>query len=168
MNKLVITLITTMLLASTGAVLAKDGYGGPGKKAQHHQRGPQTMPVIDQMIKALRRLDLDDSQKDQVKAVMQDMKQQLKPIMKETKAGHQQLKNLIKAEVYDAKAVAALAKAEGKMAADRIEIAGKALSDIYSQLTEEQRARLESMAEDRQERRKEKRQRRAGNDQDTP
>ena len=164
MNKLVITLITTMLLASTGAVLAKDGYGGHGKKAPHHQRGPQTMPVVNQMMKALKRLDLDDSQKEQVKAVMQDMKQQLKPIMKETKTGHQQLKKLIKAEVYDAKAVAVLAKAEGKMAADRIEIAGKALSDIYSQLTGEQRVRLESMADERMERRKEKREQRASDD----
>ena len=75
------------------------------------------------------------------------------------KAGHEQLKELIKAESFDESAVAALAETEGTLAAERLIVASRAMSDVYGQLTVEQRAELEIMASERAERRAEKRER---------
>ena len=161
MNKLIITIVTTLLLTAAGTALAQDLYGEPGKKGQRHQRGPQGMPVVQQLMRGLKRLDLDDEQKASIKAVMQDLKAEVRPIMQEIKAGHVQLKELIKADSYDEKAVATLAEQEGNLAAERLMITSKALSEVFSQLTDEQRDQLAAMADERMERRGERRKQRA-------
>lgn len=157
MNKLIIAIVTTLMLTAAGTTLAQDFYGEPGKKGQRHQRGPQGMPVVDKMMHAIRRLDLDDAQKESIKAVMQGLKAEIHPLMEETRASHLQLKELIKAETYDEKAVAVLAEKEGEMAAERLMLTSKALSDVFAYLTDEQRDQLAAMAEERMERRGERR-----------
>ncbi len=67
MNKLIIAIVTTLMLTAAGTTLAQDFYGEPGKKGQRHQRGPQGMPVVEKMMHAIRRLDLDDAQKESIK-----------------------------------------------------------------------------------------------------
>ena len=157
MNKISITIITTLLLTISGMALAQDFYGEPGNKGQRHQRGMQGMPMVDQIMRSLRRLDLEDEQRESIRAIMQGLKAETSPVMQKTKAVHLQLKELIKADVYDADAVAALAVQEGDFAAERLMITSRALSQIYSQLTPEQRDELETMAMERQERRADKR-----------
>ncbi len=158
MNKLTTTIISSLLLTIAGMTLTQDAYGEPGRKGQHQQRerGMQAMPIVDKLMHAIRRLDLDDAQKDSIRVVMQDLKAGVHPLMQETKAGQLELKELIKADTYDEGAVAALAEQEGALAAERLMITSKALSDIFSQLTDEQRSELETMAEERHERRGER------------
>lgn len=158
MNKLITTIITSLLLTITGVTLSQDAYAEPGNKGQHQKRdhGIQAMPMIEKLMHAIRRLDLDDVQKDSIRVVMQDLKAGVHPLMQETKAVHLELKELIKADTYDEGAVAALAEQEGALAAERLMITSKALSDIFSQLTDEQRSELETMAEERHERRGER------------
>jgi len=160
MNKTIIAIITTLLLTVAGTALAQDFYGEPGEKGRRHQRGPQGMPVVQQLMRGLKRLDLDDEQKAAIRAVMQDLKAEVRPIMQEMKAGHMQLKELIKADSYDEKAVEALAEKEGEMAAERLVITSRALSEVYSHLTPEQRDELAAMAEERTERRADRRKQR--------
>ena len=75
--------------------------------------------------------------------------------------GHEKLKGLIKAENYDEQAVAEVAEQEGALAAERLILASRAMSEVYAQLTNEQRLELESMAAERTAKRAEKRQKRS-------
>lgn len=162
MNKLIITVISTLLLTSAGTALAQGFYGGPGNKGQHQQRGMQAMPVVEQVMRGIRRLDLSDEQRESIRAVIQGLKTEVQPIMLEMKAGHLQLRELIKADSYDEDAVAALAEKEGSLAAERLMITSQALSEVLGHLTEEQRAELDEMAAERMARRGERRKAGAG------
>lgn len=159
------TILATLLLTVTGAALAQDPMANPAgaKKGQHHQgrhqqRGDQPMPAVENMMRAVKHLDLSDEQQESIKAIMHGLKTQERQLMKETKAGHEQLKELIKADSYDEAAVATLAEKEGALTAERLMSASRAMSQVYGLLSDEQRVELEAMAAERQARRAEKRQ----------
>ncbi len=155
MNKLIIAIMTTLFLASTGTVFAQDVDAGPEKKAQrqhrakHPNRGAQPMPVTEKFIRAIRRLDLSDEQKENIKSTMKALKEEVKPIMLEMKTGHEQLKGLVNAADYDEQAVAALADNEGMLLAKRIKLTSAALAKARSYLTAEQLTQLDTMAKER-------------------
>lgn len=162
MYKLIITTSTALLLMLSGMALAQDDFYGDRERGQNHRRGMPAMPVVSQVMRAVRHLDLSDEQRSAVKEIMQGLRQETRPIMGEMKANHELLRDLIKAETYDEAAVAELAEAEGKLAAERLVITSRALSEVFAQLTEEQRAELEIMAAERRERMSERRQQRKG------
>jgi protein CpxP len=168
MNKLIVTTMTTVLLMISGLAMAQDDFYGDRERNQRHKRGMQPMPVVAQVMRAVRHLDLSDEQKSAVKEIMHGLKQETRPIMSEMKANHMLLRDLIKAESYDEAAVADIAEAEGKLAAERLLVTSRALSDIYAQLTAEQRAELEAMAAERRERMSERRQKRKGGSENEP
>ncbi len=141
-----------------GTSFAQDDVVEPEKKKQrqhrqHQQRGMQAMPVVERIMHAIRQLDLDDVQKTDIKAVMQGLKEDIRPVMADTRANHEQLKDLVKAINFDDGAVAILAENEGDLAAQRLMLTSRALSDVYKLLSREQRDELEAMAAQRQERR---------------
>jgi len=146
---------------ASGTALGQGIDGEPGRKDQRQQAGMQAMPVVEQFMRALRRLDLDDDQREGVRTIMKDLKEDIRPVMAEAKAGQQKLKELIKAASYDKKAVAALAEKEGKLATERMMITSKALSEVFGLLTEEQRSELDALAEERIQRRGERRKQRS-------
>ena len=162
MKKISIAIITTLLLTVSGMALAQDFSGEPGNKGQRGQRGMQGNPMVDQIMRGLRRLDLEDEQRESIRAIMQGLKAETSPVMQKTRAVHLQLKELIKADVYDEDAVAALAVQEGDFAAERLMITSRALSEVYTHLSQEQRDELAAMATERQERRAERRAQRPG------
>jgi protein CpxP len=152
MNKLIIAMVTTLLLTASSISLAQDQKYAAGKKGQRDHRGMPAMPVVEQLTRAIRHLDLDDEQKAGIRVVMQDMKAEVRPIMEEMKAGHVQLRELVKAESYDEQAVAVIAKEEGNLAAERVKIASRTMSKILAILTVEQREQLGNMAAERKSR----------------
>ena len=160
MNKLIISIVTALLLTLAGTAMAQNGFGGPGNKGQ--QRGMQGMPMVDGMMRGLRHLDLEDAQRDNIRAIMQDLRAETDPVMQKNRALHLQLRELIKAEVYNEGAIAALAVQEGDFAAERLVIASRALSEVYGQLTQEQRDELDAMTAERQERRADRQKQRPG------
>ena len=166
MNKLIITLVTTLLLTSASTAFSQDfsqdSAGEPGRKGPRGQRGMQGMPITTQVMRAVKHLDLSEEQRSNIKTVLQELKTEIRPIMMEVKAGQNQLRDLIKAESYDANAVAAVAEKEGQLAAERIVLTGEALSKVFGYLTEEQRLQLDAMAAKRKNQRAQKQERRAG------
>ena len=165
-NMITGTIFTTLLLAFTGTALAQETVADPAnasKKSRHNQRSEQSMPVDGNMMRAIRHLDLSDEQKASIKGIMRGLKTEERPLVKEMKSGHEQLKELIKAENFDEQAVVALAEKEGALAAERLIIASRAMSEVYGQLTDEQRLELETMAAERAAKRAEKRQKRPDN-----
>ena len=162
MNKYLITIIATLLIASTGSVFAQGPDGRPGnkgheRKSHHHQRGMQATPALDQLMRALRRLDLSDEQKANTRAILEVMKAEIHPIMAEIKAGQDELKELIQSTAFDEDAIRALAEKEGDLTAERVMITSLALSRVMGELTEEQRTKLATMAAERREKRSAKR-----------
>ena len=163
-NMMTGTILTTLLLAFMGTALAQDPVADPAnyaKKSRHHQRGNQPMPGVERMMRGIRHLELSDEQKASIKGIMQDLKAEERPLIREMKSDHEQLKELIKAESFDEQAVASLAEKEGGLAAERLIIASRAMSAVYAQLTDEQRAELETMAAERAAKRAEKRNQRS-------
>lgn len=154
MNTLLKSILATSFLMTAGTTIAQDNESGPGQRGP---RGMQGMPAVENMMRAIHRLDISDEQQTAIRAVIQEMKTELKPIMEEMKAGHLQLRELVKANEYDENAVAGLAATEGDLAAERMVITSRALSEVYGHLSDEQRAELEEMAAQRMERRSEKR-----------
>ena len=157
--------ITTAILASslisfTVNAMAGDPADKPPRKGQQHHRAHQQMPVVDQMMRAVRHLDLSDVQKTSIRVIMKDLKAQDRAQMQEMRAIHAQLRELIKADAFDESAVAALAEKEGDLAASRLLKTSRSMSRVYAQLTGEQRAQLEAMAEQRQAKRAERRKQR--------
>lgn len=145
-------IVASLLLAVSGTVLAQDNMvDGEDSmtRERHHQRGKQSMPGVTNMMRAIRHLELSDDQKASFKEIMRGLRVEERLLAKEMKAGHEQLKELIKAESFDQQAVAAVAENEGALAAERLILASRAMSDVYGQLTDEQRAELEIMATER-------------------
>lgn len=152
MKKLLITIISSLLLMSAGMAMAQNP-DGPGKKARRHQGGMQAMPVVERIMHTIKQLDLDKEQKASIKAVMQGLKEDVRPLMAETRANHEQLKALVTAINFEEDDVAVIAGKEGDLAAQRLMLTSRALSDVYKLLTREQRDELEAMAAQREERR---------------
>ena len=157
MNTLLKSILAATFLMSAGTTFAQDSDFKPGKPGQRSQRGMQGMPVVDHMMRAIRSLDISDEQQTDIRAVMQELKTEVMPIMEEMQDGQLQLRELIKADEYDEGAVAELAAREGDLAAERMVISSRALSEVYGYLTKEQRVELEEMAAQRMERRSKKR-----------
>jgi len=157
MNKLIITTISALMLSASSMALAQNSDGESGDRGKRQHRGMQTNPLVDQVMRGIRRLDLEDDQKTSIKTIMQTLKADSRVLMGQTKDNHQQLKALITADSYDEAAVLNLAENEGELATERMLLSASALSDIYIQLTEEQRAELSLMTEERMAKRGERR-----------
>lgn len=168
MNKLstmiTTTMVTALFLTVSSTALAQETVSDPAeqtRKGRQHQRGAHSMPGVEGMMRAIRHLDLNEDQKAGIKLTMQALRQEQRVLIKEMKVGKKQLKELIKADVYDEEAVAALAEKEGSLIAERLIITSRAMSQVYAQLTDEQRLELEAMAAERAARREAKRQKRS-------
>ncbi len=160
MNKFIITIISILILSASGVALAGNPDGGFGDRDKRQHRGMQNNPFVEQVMRAIKRLDLEDEQKTTIRSIMQTLKADSRDLMEQTKAGHLQLRTLITAENYDEDAVAALADKEGELAAERTILASKALSEVYAQLTPEQQTELDAMATERMAKRGERGERR--------
>lgn len=160
MNKLIITIFSALMLSVSSAALAQNPDGGFGDKGKRHQRGMQGNPFVEQVMRGIKRLDLEDEQRASIREIMQTLKADSNDLMDQTRAGHMQLRALITAENYDEVAVAALAEKEGELATERMILSSKALSEIYAQLNQEQQAELDAMAAERMANRAERGERR--------
>jgi len=156
MNKLMISVITALLLTVSGIAVAQDGDPGqgPGNKGQRPHRGMQAQPrtMMEGVMRAIKRLDLSEEQKEGIWATVHDLRGELHPIMVEMKTGQRELRELITSASFDEQAAAALAEKEGDLTEQRILLTSAAVADVLGQLTEEQRAQLEAMAAERKQR----------------
>jgi len=162
MNKALTSLTTvifsTALLTLAGSALAQEPPGpGHFRDGPHHGPGMFGMPGVDMVMRGVMHLDLSDDQRDSIKDIMKTLKTEDRQLMKETKSGHEQLKDLIKADTFDETAVADIAEKEGAVTTQRVILGSRALSQVYALLTDEQRTELETMAAERAERRAERR-----------
>jgi Spy/CpxP family protein refolding chaperone len=157
MNKLIATAFVSFMLVAAGSALAGDRSGGPGKGGKHQQRGPEGSQIVERFQHALRQLDLSEEQKAATKVIMEDLREQSREIGQELRDNQMALRNLITADTWNENDAARLAAQEGDLTAQRTLLMSKAMSDIYAQLTSDQRAEMAASAEERQERHSAKR-----------
>ena len=158
MKNLIITAISALVLLGSGLSYAQDN--GPERwKANHHkQHGMRSMPIAKRVFHSFKQLDLNETQKADLKEIFAAMRADLQPVMKEMRAGQKQMRELIKSGNMDDEVIGAIAQKEGKLTTDRIMITSRAMSEAFKLLTSEQRAELQAMASERGERRAERRQ----------
>ena len=159
MNKYLISLLAAMaLIASTDAFTQDEGMRPDKQRAAHHRGAPA--PVAAKLFRAIRGLELSDTQEDSLDEIMFAMKKDLRPVMKASREGHKQLKELIDSDNFDEAAVAAIAEKEGDLAAEKLMITSRAMSEALQLLSDEQREELKARAAEHRELRKERRQQR--------
>lgn len=127
----VIALLFSGLLATTSI----SSFAGPDRGHEGH--GPEA----GLHMKALRGLDLTDSQKEQIKMLM-DQHRATMPKRDEVKPEMDQLKALVQADSFDEAAVRALLEAKQKDRLDQDVSRAKLQFDINKVLTVEQKAKL--------------------------
>ena len=147
-------LLSGLLLAGNCVAGERDPY-----QDRMHQRGGPGGPgmaasSIQHLTRAIRRLDLSDEQKESIHADLEGLRGSLKPLVGELHEAKKALRDLITASEYDADAVASNAELQGHLTAQITMITSEAASAVLAQLSEEQRAQLKAMGEDRMSHRK--------------
>ena len=155
MKNLSIILISAMVLLVSSLALAQDSNPEPRKPHHHKQRSMQ-MPMEARVFRSFKQLDLDEDQKAELKSIFQAMKKELKPVMREMRAGQKQLREQLQTGAFDEAAIEAIAQKEGELTSARLMITSRAISTAFGLLSDEQRAQLEANAAERRNKRAER------------
>jgi Spy/CpxP family protein refolding chaperone len=142
-----LVLITCLALA--GGAFARDH--GPRPDRGHLGMGAE---LVSHLTRALRRLDLSEDQKEIIHADLQDLRESMKPLVRDLRQNRKALHEQITAADYDANAVTELATRQGSITAEMTIIASEVAAGVLASLTDEQRAELKAMAETRRAHRK--------------
>ncbi len=149
MKKALIALLALVVVA-TGVMFAfaqrsPDGKkGGWGKRGGHH-RG---------MGMAFRGIDLTEEQKAKVKELRTANRSSLQPVMESLKANREKMQELTANGAFDEAHVTALANEQASLSAKLIVERQRIKSQMFSILTDEQKAKLAEMKAKRGERHK--------------
>ena len=108
----------------------------------------------------LRRLDLSDAQRDQVRELMRSQSETMRTRAEAHRKTHDELRQLPMSEDYSEAKLKALAEASGKAAAEMAELRARTARQLHQILTPEQRQQLAKQSEQRMEGREERMERR--------
>ncbi len=139
---------------------------GPGmhdmqcEHCDHDRRGGWDRDDGDQLPPMLRRLDLSDAQRDQVRELMRSQSETMRTRAEAHRKTHDELRQLPMSEDYSEAKVKALAEASGKAAAEMAELRARTARQLHQILTPEQRQQLAKQSEQRMEGREERMERR--------
>lgn len=139
MKKAIIAVLALAVVAA-GVIFAvgqktEGGKKGWGKRGGHH-RG---------MGMAFRGLDLTDEQKAKVKELHSASRESLKPVMESLKANHEKMQALTANGAFDEAQVTALANEQASLSAKLIVEKQRVKSQMFSILTDEQKAKFAEM-----------------------
>lgn len=137
MKKAIIAVLT-LVVGATGVMLAIGQRSHEGKKAGWGGRGGHHRG----MGMAFRGLDLTDEQKAKVKELHTASRESLKPVMESLKANHEKMETLTANGAFDEAQVTALASEQASLAAKLIVERQRIKSQMFSILTDEQKAKL--------------------------
>lgn len=164
-----------LVVGALGAVGdAQQGPGGGpwGEADRPRGRGMGPMGPMRHFGLALGQLDLTDAQRDQVRTVLQNHRDQMQQLAKQAGAARLALRQATEAEPFDENAVRTASSGLGAVMADQAVLRAKVRAEVMQILTPEQRAKaaeLRTRADQRmQQRRQRLEQRRQPLNQATP
>ena len=148
MNKRIsISLLMAVILLAASTASAERG---PSHDRMNQRPGGEFgTQVIEHLTRAIRRLDLSDEQRESIRNDLKGLRTSLKPTIKELHQGRKELHGLVTADSYDADAVAAIAEHQGDLVAEISTIASGVAAGVLAQLSDQQRAELMAMGEER-------------------
>ena len=135
---------------------------GPGmhdKQCEHcdpERRGGWDREEGDQLPPMLRRLDLSDAQRDQIREVMRSQSETMRTRAEAHRKAHDELRQLPMSDDYSEARVQALAAASGKAEAEMAELRARTARQLHQILTPEQRQELAQQSEQRKAKREER------------
>ena len=138
MKKIVFGIAAAAVLV-TGSifVIAQKAGGMGGHEFGRGHRGGAEM--------ALRGLDLTDEQKAKVKEITETAKTAAQPLMEQTRANHEKIRSLGRDGKFDQAQVEAIAAEQGNLTAKLIVEKERIKAQIFALLTDEQKAKAETM-----------------------
>lgn len=143
----ILIMSVAMLAYSAGTFAADhDDRRGPPKRGGP---GIDGVEAVRHLGRALRRLDLDEAQIAAVRAEMSTMRESLKPLMTEFHENRKAMRELVLAGDYDESQAAEIAEQQGALTSEITLLTSATVSRMLEQLTEEQRAELDAMRENR-------------------
>jgi len=144
------TVLGVSVLAASMAI-AGPSHGG-------HQRGGDPAAMTARKLgAAVQRLDLDDAQETAIRKIFEDNRDALRAHGEASRTLRQELQTLMSSGTADEAELAALAEQEGELAEERVMLMGSLALSVQAELTEEQRAELAAMREERSAQRRERR-----------
>lgn len=155
-----LALATFTLLGIGGAVAlrAQEGsgppFGGPGRHGRR-MMGPGR-GMLGELRMGLRALDLTDEQRTQVRTVLKGHRDEVKALIDNGRAAHDQLFAAASGTPVDENAVRVASARVGEVAADAAILRAKVRAEIFAVLTPEQREKAETMQQQLRERRRER------------
>ena len=150
----ILALSIAALAAGSGAVSAQSDTaaeadrpaGGHHGRHGHQRRSADPMRMVKRMT---RRLDLDETQQQTISNIVEAAKPEFEVLRDRSRANRQAMRQLVTTDPdYSAK-LSNLAAETGEVAAERTRLFGRVRSEINAELTDEQRAELESLASER-------------------
>lgn len=140
MKKIIIAIIAVSVVAAGAIfVIAQKRANNGAEHGFGHGRG-------DRMGMALRGLDLTDDQKAKVKEIIDARKAEFEPTMQAMKENRAKIRTLGTDGAFDQAEVEALAKAQGDLVAKTIVQRESVKAQIFSILTDEQKAKAKEMS----------------------
>ena len=128
-------------------------FAGIGTAQAQHDQNPDAMHnVKERILRIAEKLEFNDDQRAETRALLQDSFADLKVIKEEMGANMEAIKALAEDPDYDADSVAELARSQGELFAQQLEIRMATRVAFHEILTDEQKARLEAFKDQREER----------------
>lgn len=146
-NRLKVSLLVAGLMLATTSIAAERG---PHTERMQQRGGPEMAgQVIKRLARAVRQLDLSEEQQAATRAEFEGFRESVKPLVKELHQGRIALHEAVTDDIYDADAVAGLAQQQGKLVTEITIVTSEAAAAVLARLSDEQRAELKAMAEER-------------------
>jgi len=122
-----------------------------GHKGPHgaQKTGQHRMMTVKRVLMRLAPLNLSDEQIESVKQIVQTGKEQSKPLKQQLKQHHKQLRTLSRADSIDEQAIRETSQQIGRIKADLMILHLSKKQQIRALLTDQQRAQLETVKEQR-------------------
>ena len=129
-------------------------HGSHEDRMTRHKSDDIGARILSHLGEAVRQLDLSDTQKENIHAIFQESKADLRANHEAAKAGVAELHTILTADILDEDALADAARLEGDLLAERIVISGSVASRVLAELDASQREELRIMGEHRREKRR--------------
>jgi Spy/CpxP family protein refolding chaperone len=149
------TSLMLLLLATTVFMSFNLAAQPPQDKRGGGHRGPEAdRAPIHSLVRAIHRnLELSEEQETAIRALTDNLKAEMKPLMKDMHEGMKAIHSIVTADSYDESTVAAIAAEQGELTRQKILATSNAAAGILAELTAEQRAELQALKDERQNRR---------------
>ena len=138
------------LLLITG--MAQAGHGGEGPRGMPGMMGEDAGGIerlVHHLSRAAEKLELSDEQLDQMFAVADGSRGELRELMLQMHDNQKALREMTRLENYDADAVSDLATTQGDLTARMIVLGTRMRAEIMAILSPEQRSKVEDFKEHR-------------------